>query len=34
VQTSGEYYAIARQTFAAATEKLDLALRDSNGRLD
>jgi acid phosphatase len=29
VQTSGEYYAIARQTFAAAAEKLDLALRDS-----
>ena len=29
VQTSGEFYAIARQTFAGAAEKLDLALRDS-----
>jgi acid phosphatase len=28
VQTSAEFYAIARQTFAGATERLDLALRD------
>lgn len=28
VQTSAEFYAIARQTFAGASEKLDLALRD------
>src|SRR6187549_3071992 len=28
VQTSAEFYAIARQTFSSATEKLDLALRD------
>jgi 5'-nucleotidase (lipoprotein e(P4) family) len=28
VHTSAEFYAIARQTFASATEKLDLAMRD------
>jgi 5'-nucleotidase (lipoprotein e(P4) family) len=28
VQTSAEFYGIARQTFASATEKADLALRD------